>query len=104
MITVAYMTATVWAPDGGKVKMRAEPSKDCNKYWNIPTGTELNLIEQNGDWCQVASEDHEGYMMTKYLMIGEVTFNAVDDDNVTVDRNRLEKIYDEIGDILGMRG
>ena len=96
--------ATVWAPDGGKVKMRAEPSKDCGEYWNIPSGALVDVIEFGNEWTHISSGSREGYMMTKYLTFGEMLFNNVDNENITVNRKRLEDIYDELGDILGLRG
>jgi len=94
--------ATVWAPNGGKVKMRVVPTKDCNNYWNIPTGATLDVIEPGEVWSHVSTGDHDGYMMTQYLTINES--NNVTEDQVVVDRKRLEAIYDELGDILGLRG
>ena len=96
--------ATVWANDGGKVKMRVSPSKDCAQYWNIPTGAQVDVIERGDEWTRISTGTHEGYMMTKYLLLGDVSFNAVDDSMITVERKRLEDVYDVIGDILGMRG
>jgi len=94
--------ATVWAPDGGKVKMRSIPSKDCNSYWNIPTGATLDIIEEGAEWTHVSSGDHDGYMMTRYLTQNDT--KVVDENSVVVDRKRLEAVYDELGDILGLRG
>ena len=96
--------ATVWARDGGKVKMRTSPTKECKQYWNIPTGAQVDVYETGDEWTHVATGGHEGYMMTKYLLLGDVMFNATNDGTVTVERKRLESVYDEIGDILGMRG
>ena len=96
--------ATVWAPDGGKVKLRAMPSKDCNQYWHIPTGATLDVIEVGDEWTKVSSGDHEGYMMSKFLLLGDVAIDGTGNETVSVERKRLENVYDEIGDILGMRG
>jgi len=94
--------ATVWAPNGGKVKMRAIPTKDCNSYWNIPTGATLDVIELGDTWSHVSTGDHDGYMMTQYLTLNET--NVVGADQVVVNRQRLEDVYDVLGDMLGLRG
>ena len=94
--------ATVWAPNGGKVKMRSIPTKDCNNYWNIPSGATLDVIEYGDTWCHVSTGTHDGYMMTQYLTMNEI--NVANNDQVVVDRKRLETIYDDLGDILGLRG
>ena len=96
------LKATVWAPDNGKVKMRAIPTKDCNQYYNIPTGAQLDVLELGDEWSKVSSGNHEGYMMTQYLAISEQ--HEEDADSVVVLRQRLEFIYNELGDILGLRG
>ena len=94
--------ATVWAPNGGKVKMRAIPTKDCNSYWNIPTGATLDVIELGDTWSHVSTGDHDGYMMTQYLTLNET--NVAGSDQVIVNRQRLEDVYDVLGDMLGLRG
>jgi len=96
--------ATVWAPDGGKVKMRSEPSKDCGTYWNLSSGVQVDVVEFGNEWTHISTGTRDGYMMTQYLIFGEILTNCVDNDNITVSRKRLEDIYDELGDILGMRG
>ena len=43
-------------------------------------------------------------MKTKYLMFGDVMLNTTENAEIVVDRERLEDIYEELGDILGVRG
>jgi len=96
--------ATIWAPDGGKVKLRPVPSKDCSMYWNIPSGAVVDVIECGKEWTKVSTGNYAGYMKTKYLMFGDVMLNTTENAEIIVDRERLEDIYEELGDILGVRG
>ena len=96
--------ATVWAPDCGKVKLRSAPSQDCSIYWNIPSGAEVDVIELGTEWAKVSVGNYIGYMRQKYLMFGDVMFNTTEDADIVVDRKRLEDIYEQLGDILGVRG
>ena len=96
--------ATVWANDGGKVKMRESPSLSCDMYWNLPTGTQVEVVSAGDEWTKIKSGNHAGYMLTKYLIVGDVMLNVADNGVIHVDRKRLEDVYDELGDILGMRG
>ena len=82
--------------------MRAIPTKDCNNYWNIPTGATLEVLEVGDTWSHVSTGDHDGYMMTQYLSMNEQ--QKENENEITIDRRLLEAIYDDLGNILGLRG
>ena len=73
-------------------------------YWNIPSGAVVDVIEYGAEWTKVSSGNYAGYIKTKYLIIGDVMFNTTKNAEIVVDRKRLEDIYKELGDILGVRG
>ena len=84
--------------------LRKEPNASAKVLNTYARGKEVTILENDGTWCLVQiGTKTTGYMMTKYLMLGEVFFNA-EDDTIVVDRKRLEDVYEELGDILGMRG
>lgn len=84
---VEVETATVYAPSGKSVKMRAKPSTDCKLYWNIPIGSEV-IVDKWGDkWSHITWDDHEGYMMTQFLYgKAEDAFYTVTIPNLTRDK------------------
>lgn len=98
--------ATVTAPNGGTVKMRAKPSKDCKLYWDVPNGTIVSLVDWAEDWSKIIWNGLTGYMMSEFLVRGEVVPGEPDEDGniIAVPRAELLKIYDALGNILGVRG
>ena len=62
--------AIVWAESGSTVKMRAKPSTDCRLYWDVPIGSQVILTEQGGTWSKIIWAGQAGYMMTRFLIIG----------------------------------
>lgn len=101
------MTATVFAENGTSVKMRKEPSTACGTYWDIPIGTIVTVLEDGDTWSQIQCGGLTGYMMTKYLIPGEVIPGdnpSEDSEFVSVPRADLERVYDLFGDWLGRRG
>ena len=66
-----YTYATVTAPSGLAVKMRAKPSTDTGKYWDVPIGAEVKVIEKGDKWSKISFQNYVGYMMTKFLTFGD---------------------------------
>ena len=61
-------TATVIAPSGLWVKMRASPTTSCRLYDEVPVGAMVKVISQYGDWIQIDYGKRKGwYMMSKFL-------------------------------------
>lgn len=50
-----------------RVHLRAQPSTEADSLGLYYTGTDVILIEPQGDWAWVMVGDESGYIMTKYL-------------------------------------
>ena len=99
------VTAIVTAPSGSTVKMRAKPSTSCRTYWEVPVGETVTVLSQ-GEWDSVSWHGKKGYIMSEYVKIGTIQpgEDETDKSTITVERNRLQAVYDEIGAILGVKG
>ena len=62
-----HMKAIVVADSGSTVKLRQKPSTSCNMYWDIPVGTEVEVVDKQDDWCKVITSGLTGWMMTQFL-------------------------------------
>ena len=129
-VPVSEMLAVVTAESGSTVKMRAKPSTSSSVYWDIPIGATVVVDEKGETWSRIRHGGRSGYMMTKFLKMqeGEETNQPTDGpvaEKITVEKSRLEeayqdlenalkafivpkstveKAYDIIGDMLGLRG
>ena len=71
----------------------------------IPQGSTAELIENGGSWNQIKWNGRTGYVMAKFVTpAGDGSCEDTTGDTVTVSRKDLEKIYDTLGDWLGLRG
>lgn len=95
METVIIAGGDVSAP----IHMRKAASTGSGILADIPQGSEANLIEAGGSWYRVTWAGKTGYVMAKF-----VQRDTGSGANVSVPREQLEKIYDLIGEMLGMRG
>ena len=104
----AGMTATVYAPSGSTVNLRAKPTTAAALVERVPVGTHVTIISESGDWAyiQVGDEDHGlcGYMMSEYLRQDELPPGETQQETVMVDRAWLEKVHQTIGEYLGSKG
>lgn len=86
---------------GGALNLREEPATSAKRIAQIPDGTVLTVTEENGTgWAKVEYDGYTGWVMMKYL----VSDADGGTETVTVSRKELEKLYDTIGDWLGLRG
>lgn len=83
----------------GMLNMRTGPDAKASRIMQLPVGTVVAVNEEDGDWSQVSYAGKTGYVMAKYLS-KDTSVGAM----IAVDRSVLEAIYDEIGDLLGLRG
>ena len=90
------MTAKVTAPSGSTVKMRAKPSTSCRTYWDVPVGETVTVNSQDGEWSAISWAGKDGFMQTKYL----IDEPGNPGNTITISREKLEKIYQEIGEML----
>lgn len=100
------MTATVWAESGATVNMRSKPSRSAPLVDQIPIGDTVTVQNQGDEWDSVLWHGKKGYIMSNFLKFGTIQpgEDGTDKSTITVDRSRLQAIYDELGDILGVRG
>ena len=68
-------TAVVYAENEKPVKMRAKPSTSCKTYWELQCGTEVDVIEKGAEWSKITDGRNTGYMMSKFLSMGDVGDN-----------------------------
>lgn len=81
---------------GGGLNLRAQPSKNSDRLDQIPEGTILDVTDEMQEWAKVSYKGLDGWVMKEFLQ--------KEDDMVSVPRAELEKIYDAVGDWLGLRG
>lgn len=100
------MTATVYAPSGSTVNLRSKPKADAALVSRIPVGTQVTIESESGEWSYIHCGNQSGYMMTKYLIPGEVVPGGDNGDGsvITVSRDWMETLYQQIGDLLGVKG
>ena len=87
---------------GGALNMRANMSTDAQRITQIPDGSTVTVTEEFPEWCLVEFEGQTGYVMSKFL--AEIRPDPDGGETITVSREQLEKIYDTLGDMLGLRG
>ena len=64
------MKGTVTAKSGSTVKLRQKPSTDCTIYWNIPVGTELEIVDQRENWSKCICSGLTGWMKNEFIRTG----------------------------------
>lgn len=83
----------------GVLNLRVRPDKSSSRITQIPVGTEVTVIGESDGWCKINFGDRTGFVMAQYLQrktdAGEM---------IQVDKARLMALYDELGDLLGLRG
>jgi len=83
----------------GMLNMRQAPNTKAARIMQLPVGTVVAVTQEDGDWLKVSYGGASGYVMAQYIdkdtAVGKM---------ISVDRTVLEAIYDEIGDLLGLRG
>ena len=67
------MTATVQAPNGGTVFLRTKPNQNAKWTERVPSGDFVDVLNWGDDWSQVSWHGKKGYMMSQFLIRGEVT-------------------------------
>ena len=84
---------------GGNLNLRSRPDTASERVAQIPDGSIVTVTEDLAGWSKVSWNGKTGYVKSEYLE--EV---QADDDVVTVSRPELQKMYDTLGDWLGLRG
>lgn len=104
---VKPMTATVYVPKGGTVFLRGKPSKKVPYICQVPSGAKVEMTGENQNgWTAVNYNGQKGYMMTEFLIPGDVTPGEQEPtgDTVPVPRQWLEETHTYIGSLLGVKG
>lgn len=109
-----YMKAKVIAENGGTVKLRAKPSTNCSTYWDIPVGTEMDVLERGDEWTQCVAGGRTGWMKNEFVQmdpdqagdgIGQGDLQEPAGDLVTVQlqltRAQAETLLDVIDNVAG---
>lgn len=84
------------------IHMRKAASTGSAIVADIPQGTTVEIIEGGGMWNCVKFGNLTGYVMAKFVQHGNGGIGT--EEMITVCRADLEKAYDIIGDLLGLRG
>ena len=110
------MQGTVWADNGKPVNLRKKPNTSAALVDQITVGASVDVLEYGDEWCKVTTCGKTGYMMTQFIKLEEDPGGGGDQDPpfdpdpdqggeyVQVKREQLQRLYDEIGDLLGLRG
>lgn len=93
---------------GGILNLRAKKDKDSTRLAQIPNGDQLTVLEDDGRWSRIEWNGKKGFVMSAYLKQGEIIPGAEDfevpEGYVLAKKDELERAYNIIGDLLGMRG
>lgn len=87
---------------GGTLNIRERPDTSANRIGRLAIDTVVNVTAEGDGWSKISYDNSEGYAMTKYLERTDGSGSGA--ATVTVERARLEAVYDELGDLLGLRG
>ena len=52
---------------GGSLHLRKEPDSSSKVIQTYKSGTQVEILENDGTWCKVQVGKNTGYMMTQYL-------------------------------------
>lgn len=63
------MQGKVVAENGGTVKLRRKPSTKCGTYWDIPVGTDLEILEQGDEWSHCVAGGRVGWMKNEFVEV-----------------------------------
>lgn len=87
------MNATVYASSGSTVNLRERPDIKSRVVAQIAIRSSIDVKDTGAEWSSVSYQDKSGYMMTKFLKFST-------GDTIEVSREKLEQIYNEIGELL----
>lgn len=65
-------TAQVKTGNGG-LNLRETASAQARVLLSIPDGASVTLLDQGSEWCKIRYQGTTGYVMTRYLSIGQST-------------------------------
>ena len=80
------------------VNMRKSASSASPIIALIPQGSTVDLLESGANWSRVRYENQTGFVMNAFV------HREDSEDTVAVSKKELERAYDILGDLLGLRG
>ena len=83
------MKGTVTAQSGKTVKLRKEASTNCPIYWDIPVGTELEIVDQRENWSKCITGGLTGWMKNEFIQTEE------DDDMIIAPEPDVREDFDD---------
>ena len=85
------MKGAVTAKSGSTVKLRQKPSTDCPIYWNIPVGTEVEIVDQRENWSKCICSGLTGWMKNEFIRTGgEEDLPVAPEPSVSEDPGRFD--------------
>lgn len=104
MATVVLPKGTV----GSTVNMRKGPDKSYSIIKEVPVGSRINVIQDQGKWCQIEYDGKDGWMMSNYIEYesenGEENKGEVDLKTAFDEIDVMQGALDKLAAALGGRG
>lgn len=79
------------------INMRVSKSTSSGLIATIPQNTEVMVIDDDGEWCKIQYNNLIGYVKSEFVHDAE----PQPDDQICVNRGKLEELYAELGELLG---
>ena len=102
------MKAIARSENGKAINLRKREDAGAALVDQVPSGSELEVLERGDEWCRVRWKGKTGYMMTTFLQIEQepcgIDHPVEADKEIRVDRAALMDIYNKIGNLLGFEG
>ena len=91
---------------GSTVNMRKSPSKSADIVCKVPVGSEIDVISDQGQWCEIDYGGRVGHMMSNYIEYdgqGGETETLTAEDQARIDHalKTIEEQIEIIGSITG---
>lgn len=108
------MQGRVIAEGGSTVNLRKKPSGDLLE--RIPVGSAVTVLEKQGEWWRVTTCGLTGWMKAEFIRLDDEQDDQgdsgddpepeddTDGDYIRVSKAQLRRIYQEVGDMLGIKG
>lgn len=108
------MQGRVIAESGSTVNLRKKPSGDLLE--RIPVGSAVTVLEKQGEWWRVTTCGLTGWMKAEFIRLDDEQDDQgdsgddpepeddTDGDYIRVSKAQLQRIYQEVGDMLGIKG
>ncbi len=82
------------------INMRERATTKSKVVAEIPQNSKADLINEEGSWVHINYDGITGYVMNTFVH----RESDPEGEQISVDRSRLESVYNEIGVMLGLRG